>query len=557
MEKRSRSAFALVFAALLGLAAAPARAQTFRGTILGIVTDATGAAVPGATVTVRNVDTGLLRKTETQADGGYRVPELPIGTYDVTVEKADFQTAVTSGVRVDVAAERHVDTALKTGQIKEQITVSGEALPLIEITNATLGGTLTQESVKDLPINGRDYTKLIYLNPGVAGSPDQISDSPGSFGEFSMNGARGRSNNYLLDGTDMNDAYRNDPAINEAGVFGTPATILPLDAVAEVNVISNFQPEYGRSAGAIVNIVTRSGSNALHGTAGEYFRNSALDARNYFNPVKNADGSANPKAPFHNNQYGASLGGPIIKDKTFFYVDYEGQQEPVGVVTVANVPTGSAPDGSLQPSDAPNNAVIAALLARKPWPAPNVTKGALYAHGIASVVSPSYNKLTSFIAKIDQNFNATNSLTGRYFFGDSVQSFPLALTATGGQLPGFNTFTPPRVQLVSLSYAHTFGLNKVNELRYGWNRFAEGFFPADQSFHPSSIGLCVASINPGTCTGTLADNGLPIILVGGVAQLGATSSVPRHRFDSNNQVLDNFSWKLNKHSLKFGEIGRA
>jgi hypothetical protein len=403
-----------------------------------------------------------------------------------------------------------------------------------------------------MPVNGRDYTKLIFLNPGVAGSPDQITDSPGSFGEFSMNGARGRSNNYLLDGTDMNDGYRNDPAINEAGVFGTPATILPLDAVAEVNVLSNFQPEYGRSAGAIVNIVTKSGSNALHGTAGEYFRNSALDARNYFNPVKNADGSANPKAPFHNNQYGASVGGPIIKDKTFFYIDYEGQQEPVGVVTIANVPTGSAADGSLQPSDAPNNSVIAALLARHPWPAPNVTKGALYATGIASVVSPSYNKLTSFIAKIDQNFNATNSLTGRYFFGDSVQSFPLALTATGGQLPGFNTFTPTRVQLVSLSYVHTFGANMVNELRYGWNRFAEGFFPADQNFHPSSIGLCVASINPGSCSGTLADNGLPIILVGGVAQLGATSSVPRHRFDSNNQVLDNFSWKLNKHSLKFG-----
>src|SRR5712672_1268838 len=289
---------ALTFIALIVLASAPSWGQAFRGTILGVVSDATGAAVPGATVTVRNVDTGLLRTTETQADGSYRVPELPIGTYDVTVEKSGFQTSITSSVRVDVAAERHVDSALKPGEVKEQITVSGEALPLIEITNATLGGTLTQETVKDLPINGRDYTKLIYLNPGVAGSPDQISDSPGSFGEFSMNGARGRSNNYLLDGTDMNDGYRNDPAINEAGVFVTPSTILPSDAVAEVNVLSNFQPEYGRSAGAVVNIVTKSGTNAIHGSAAEYFRNSALDARNYFNPVKNADGSSNPKAPF-------------------------------------------------------------------------------------------------------------------------------------------------------------------------------------------------------------------------------------------------------------------
>jgi len=400
-----------------------------------------------------------------------------------------------------------------------------------------LGGVLTSQTVENIPVNGRDYTKLIYLNPGVSGSPDQITDSPGSFGEFSMNGARGRSNNYLLDGTDMNDGYRNDPAINEAGVFGTPATILPIDAVAEVRVISNFEPEYGRNAGAVVNIVTKSGTNTFHGTAAEYFRNSALDARNYFNPVRNADGTANPKAPFHNNQYGGSLGGPIIKDKTFFFLDYEGQQEPVGVVTLASVPTGSASDGSLSPSDA-TNPVIAKLLARHPWPAPNL------GGGIASVVSPSFNRLSSLIAKIDHSFNASNLLTGRYFFGDSTQSFPLALTATGGQLPGFNTFTPTRVQLVSLSYVHTIGSDKVNELRFGWNRFAEGFFPADQSFHPSSIGL-----NTGTGP---ADAGMPIILVSGVAQLGATSSVPRHRVDSNSQVIDNFSWKINKHDLKFG-----
>ena len=272
MENRCRLSLVVIVIALIVLIAAQGNAQTFRGTILGTVTDATGAAVPGAAVTVRNVDTGLLRKTETQADGSYRVPELPIGTYDVTVEKADFQSSVTSSVKVDVAAERRVDSSLKPGEVREQITVSGEALPQIETTSDTLGGTLTQESVRDLPINGRDYTKLIYLNPGVAGSPDQITDSPGSFGEFSMNGARGRSNNYLLDGSDMNDGYRNDPAINQGGVFATPSAILPIDAVAEMRVLSNFEAEYGRNGGAVVNIVTRSGSNQLHGSAFEYFR---------------------------------------------------------------------------------------------------------------------------------------------------------------------------------------------------------------------------------------------------------------------------------------------
>ena len=267
---------------ILFLAPTTGRAQTFRGTILGTVSDTTGAVVPGASITIRNVDTGLLRTTESQADGSYRVPELPIGTYDVTVEKPDFQTSVTNVVKVDVAAERRIDSALKPGAVKEQITVSGEELPEIETTSDTLGGTLTQESVKDLPINGRDYTKLIYLNPGVAGSPDQITDSPGSFGEFSMNGARGRSNNYLLDGTDMNDGYRNDPAINQGGVFATPSAILPIDAVSDMAVLSNFEPEYGRNGGAVVNIVTRSGTNQLHGSFFEYFRNDALDARNFF-----------------------------------------------------------------------------------------------------------------------------------------------------------------------------------------------------------------------------------------------------------------------------------
>jgi hypothetical protein len=566
---------ALGFIVLMLLAATSGRAQTFRGTILGTVTDASGATVPGATVTIRNLDTGLLRTTESQADGSYSVPELPIGNYSVSIEKNGFQASVTTGVKVNVAAERRVDTALKPGELKEQITVSGEELPQIETTSNTLGGTLTQDAVRDLPINGRDYTKLIYLNPGVAGSPDQITDSPGSFGEFSMNGARGRSNNYLLDGTDMNDGYRNDPAINQGGVFATPSAVLPIDAVSEMRVLSNFEPEYGRNGGAVVNIVTKSGSNQFHGTAFEYFRNNALDARNFF------DVAPAPKAPFHNNQFGGSLGGPIVKDKTFFFLDYEGQRERVGVVTLACVPEPARIAVDVAANGAPPP-VIAALLARNLWPTPlhpismaqasDLTNGPLYDIGCpngpnASVISPSFNNLTSMIAKIDHTFNQNNIVTGRYFFGDSTQAFPLALSATGGQLPGFDTVTPTRVQLVSLSFVHVFSSTKLNELRYGWNRFAEGFFPEDQSFHPSSIGLCVASNAPGgsapgaTCSGSgPADSGLPIILVSVTpsgassffAQPGANSTVPRHRVDTNSQLIDGFSWKINKHDLKFG-----
>ena len=547
---------ALVCAAMVAMAlgARTATAQTFRGSILGTVTDATGASVVGAKVTIRNIDTGVERTTETNGEGQYIAPELPIGTYKVTVEQTGFQAAVTTGITVDVAAVRRVDAVLKPGQVKQQIVVSGEELPQVETSSDTLGGVLTQNSVKDLPVNGRDYTKLIFLTPGAAGSPDQISDSPGSYGEFSMNGARGRSNNYLLDGTDMNDGYRNDPAINQAGVFGTPSAILPIDAISEFNVLSNFEPEYGRNGGAVVNIVTKSGTNALHGDAFEYFRNNALDARNYFNFV------GQPQAPFRNNQFGGSLGGPIIKDKAFFYADYEGQREGVGVVSLACVPEPNriAADGGS------SNSVITSLLARNPWPAPNIgtrpqpgdADFADFDTGCprgpnASVTAPSFNNLTSAIAKVDYNFNQSNIVSGRYFVGDSVQAFPLALTG-GGILPGFNTFTPTRVQLVSISYVRIISPTKVNEARLGWNRFAEGFLPQDSSFHPSSIQLCAAP-STGACAGSgPSDSGLPVIDVGEFAQIGASHSTPRHRFDSNWQAIDNFSWKLGKHNVKMG-----
>src|SRR5271155_3776408 len=367
------------------LAAAPGWAQTFRGTIQGTVTDSSGAALVGATVTIHNVDTGIDRITQTNTDGSYLVPELQIGTYTVAVSMSGFQKAVTAGVVVDVATEKLIDAVLKPGQVNQQIVVAGEDLPQVDSTNDTLGGTLTQDTVKDLPVNGRDYTKLIYLTPGVAGSPDQISDSPGSYGTFSMNGARGRSNNFLLDGTDMNDGYRNDPAINEAGVFGTPATILPIDAVSELKVLSNYQAEYGRNAGAVINIVTKSGQNQLHGDFFDYFRNDGLDARNFFNPA------GTTQAPFHNNQFGGSLGGPIVPDKTFFFGDYEGQRERVGVVSLACVPDPAVIAGL----GGASNSVIAALLARNPWPAPNVPGATSNDTGCgtpkASVGGPSYN----------------------------------------------------------------------------------------------------------------------------------------------------------------------
>jgi hypothetical protein len=502
-------------------------AQTFRGTLLGTVSDSNGAVVPDADVVVTNMDTGIVRTVRTNGAGDFSVPELPVGRYSLKVNHPGFNSFLTEGINISVGGQSTVSVVLKAGDLNQSVTVTAAPLQ-VETTSDTLGATLTNNDIKNLPVNGRDYTKLIYLTPGVTGSPDQISDSPGSFGPFSVNGARGRSNNFLLDGTDMNDGFRNDPAVNEPGVFGAPATILPIDAVSELSVLSNFEPEYGRSAGGIINIVTKSGTNAFHGTAAEYFRNNAFDARNYFNPVGQA------QAPFHNNQFGASIGGPIFRDKTFFFFDYEGQRESVGTVSQACVPDPAVLATATNP-------VIVALLKRNPWPAPNIA-GATGCPN-ADVIAPSSNYITSLIAKVDHNFNSKNLLTGRYFYGDSTQSFPLALSG-GGVLPGFNTFTPTRVQLVSLSYVSVLSPTRVNELRMGWNRFAEGFYPQDRSFQPSSIGLDTGA--------GFADQGLPFITVTGYASLGASKSDPRHRFDINWQALDNYSWTAGKHSIKFG-----
>ena len=537
--------FVTILLLSLALTAALASAQTFRGTILGTVTDTTGAVVSGATVRVKNLGTGLERSTQTSAEGNYTIPELPIGNYTVTVTQTGFQTAVTSSVAVDVATDRRVEIALKPGQITDTVEVTGEALAQVDTTSDVLGGTLTSETIANIPVDGRDYTKLIYLNPGVAGSPDQISDSPGSFGTFSMNGSRGRSNNFLLDGTDMNDGFRNDPAINEAGVFGDPATILPIDAIAELRVLSNFETEYGRNSGAVVNIVTKSGTNQFHGTALEYYRSGALGARNFFNI------DSQPKNPFTNNQFGGSLGGPIVKDKAFFFVNYEGQRESgaqAGLSCVPDQASITAAQAQAAANGIPLSQTMLNLLARNPWPSPNISGVASDGTGCPNgpnlaTSTRFFNNVNSVIAKADYNPNTNNSLTGRYYYGSSNQSFPFAQLA-GGLLPGFNTVTPTTVQLVSLSWVKIVNSSQVNEARLGWNRFVEGFFPEDQSFNPASIGLDTGV--------TPYNGGLPKISVGGFSPIGATASVPRNRVDSNWHFVDNYSWQFGRHSLKFG-----
>lgn len=556
---------ALACAVLLALLLTPAvTAQTFRGTILGTVSDQSGAVVPGAKVKVRNADTGLLRETQTAEDGSFSVPELPIGTYSVSVEKAGFQTAVTTGVRVEIAAEKRVDATLKPGDVATRVEVSGEDLAVIETTSNVLGGSFESKMMLDLPINGRDYTKLLIMVPGAAGEPNGGGDSPGSYGLFSVNGNRGRSNNFLLDGTDMNDGFRNLPAINQGGVFGTPGTVLPMESIAEVKILSNSEPEFGRNSGSVVNIVTKSGTNTIHGSALWFFRDDSLNARNFFNE------KPNPKDQFRNHQYGFSAGGPLEHDKTFWYFAYEGQREDVGVTSINTVPTlgnyavavGSLVGGNsaactttiiacinAQPSGLPGqlNPVIKNLFnfcntkgkcsgGKDVWPTTTVSS------------APAFNRADSFILKLDYNWDDRNQLTGRYFFGRSDQSFPLGVGG-GNNLPGTNTFSPINAQFVAISYVHVFSKTVVNETRFGWNRYHQDFFAADRDV----FGNPKTSLGLNTEVTSARDFGLPTIRVSGLAFLGAAPfSGPKGRTGNNVQAVDGVSWKRGSHDFKFG-----
>jgi len=572
MTKRT----AELLAVLLLVGALAASAQTFRGSVSGTVTDATGAVVPGARVAVKNVDTGLIRETQTDETGYYVVTELPIGNYSVTVEREGFQRAVVSSIRVDVAAERRVDVALSPGALTQTTEVVG-TVPLVDTTTNVLGGTIVSKQATELPISGRDFTKLLVLVPGATGSPDGITDFPGSFGLFSSNGSRGRSNNFLLDGTDMNDGYRNLPSINQGGVFGTPGTVLPIEAIAEVRVLSNFEPEYGRNSGSVVNIVTKSGTNDIHGSLFEYFRHDSLNARNFFSIV-------GPKDKFNNNQFGASVGGPLVKNRTFWYFTYEGQREKVGITSVNAVPTLQDFQDAITALQATNpladptacNSNILDCLNNQPagvinqvvlnlfnfcdtnggcsggpavWPAANIP-GAGGAGALNSVASAgASNDADSLIVKIDHSFTDANQISGRYFFGDSEQSFPLGLVG-GSNLPGTNTFSPIRAQLVSISDVHVFaGGARVNEARFGWNLYQQDFLADDRVVfgNPNDS----IALNNGVTNDR--DFGLPELIVGDFAQLGSGGYAnPRGRDDTNWQFIDNVSWKAGRHDVKFG-----
>ena len=527
------------------LLVAAATGQTFRGSIRGKVLDPTGTLIAGAKITAKNSATGLVRETVTGPEGGYVLAELPVGTYTVMASAAGL-TPTAQNVIVNVGLDTTADFDLSMiERHKEQLTVEASA-PIVDAERDVLGEVVERRLVAELPLNGRDFGKLVALVPGTTVEPSGVAAIQSGFGQFAINGNRDRSNNYALDGTDNNDPFFNNSAFNQVGIGGAPASLLPIDAIQEFNLQSHFSAEYGRNSGSIVNIISRSGTNQLHGSAFEFLRNDAMDARNFFNrDIDPFTGESHRKSPFRNNNFGASIGGPIVNDKTFFFGAYEGQRERVTSDFTLLVPTQQqildaqqlVSDNGVEP-----NPALTSVLGFYPASTSGIVPGQVN----------DKNDVDSFLVKLDHQVNSTQSLTARYAFARSEQVFPLGGLGFGGgsRLAPFEQVSPTRVQLVSASWLSTIGPTKINEVRFGYSRYRTSFASRDASFDPNSLGIDFG-------TGKLS---LPEFDFGGVFEnLGASAfSIPRGRTSQSYQILDNFTWVRGRHTLKFGgEFRRA
>src|SRR5277367_6095886 len=292
-------------------------AQTTTGRIQGTVTDQTGAGVPAATVAITDVQRGNARTVTTDTSGEYAAPDLQPGVYKVRAEAKGFKTVERVNIVVEVAQDLRVDISLPTGQVSETVVVTDE-VPLVNSTTSTLGGTLSNAEINDLPLNGRNYENLLQLRPGVMRYPG------GGFSTTSTNGLRAEDNAYFVEGLFNSEPFSGQAIINGAGIAGDSATILPIDSIQEFNVEELAPAEFGWKPGAVVNVGLKSGTNHIHGTAFAFGRDGVMDARNFFNV------EPNPKLPRTLEQYGGSVGGPIIKDKVFFFGSYEEQTYDVG-----------------------------------------------------------------------------------------------------------------------------------------------------------------------------------------------------------------------------------
>src|SRR4051812_40928366 len=367
------------------LVAASLGAQTFRGSITGVVTDSSGAAIAGAAVRLESPATGLSRAGSSNAQGQYQFPDLAVGQYTITVAHPGFEARKIDRVDVAVSRTTNLDVQLGVAQQQQVIEVAASAATL-ETTSTALVGVVNTKTVADLPMNGRDFRQMIKLAPGV---------SPAS---TSVNGMRTSGNNYQIDGADNNDAFQNAAAVNQGGVAGIAGTLLPIEAIDQFSVQSNASAETGRNGGSSVNVVIKSGTNNLHGSAYYFNRNEALASRSPFQTA------ASPKQVIRNNQFGFSAGGPIIRNRTFFFVNGESQLSIANNSLLDTIPSDAyvaSAKSVLAQYNIPVNPVSTNLLTI--WPAYTRT-GPATTNNYLSAGRNDYNSYNG-IVKLDHNFS--------------------------------------------------------------------------------------------------------------------------------------------------------
>ena len=493
----------------------------------------------GANVKLQNVATGLERTVVSNDNGEFAFPDLALSTYQVTIGKTGFQTTVLTGITTSLSQVNTLSPVLKVGSVTSQIEVMA-ATPLIQTETNSVGGQLSEVQVSALPIGNSDYTRLALTLPGVT------QNSNFAFAQYTINGSRSRSNAFFVDGASNTDPSTYLPSLNEGGNSATAATRLPLDAIQEVSVVAGGGADTGQNAGSVMNVVIKSGTNQIHGSAYELHRDAALDAANYFEDL-----AGRPKAPFVWNEFGATIGGPVViphlydgRNRTFFFGGYDGSRLRLGTTLRGLAPT----PAQIQQAEA--------LLATKGI-APNqlgLNVLGLYTNlglsGPFVVSNRGRQSPNSMVAKMDHQISAHDSLSGRFLYANGEDEFPGGGPGPGGgsQLGPWFGVTPTHVANFALSEVHIFSPRMINTLRLGYNRFSQFQKGRDANVDPASIGM-----NTGVGPESF---GIPEFDIGGSAadrfanlglQYGAGGRVA-----TTFQVADDISWNHGSHSFNFG-----
>ena len=518
LSSRSYGIRLWIFKGGIGLALVAASvvlAQLPTATILGVVRDSSGAVVPGVNITARNVETGQTRAGVSGENGSYRFAALPVGAYEVRSEHPGFQSEIRSGLTLAVGDEAVVNFTLQLGAVEQTVSVTAEA-PLVNTTSGTVGTLVSEQKVADLPLNGRNYMALTLMQPGINLHTNKNSTGLASVGSwYSSNGASLRSNNFLLDGAIITNANAGTSASQDGNTLG-------VEGIREFRVITNaFSAEYGITSGSQVMVVTKGGTNQLHGSLFEYLRNSALDARNFFDYPSEASQRRLPA--FTRNQFGGSAGGPIKKDSTFVFGVFETLHERLGLTVIDDViPTSAKVDGGAGgvAQIAPAIKPILAL-----FPDPNLPNNQ-FTYPAKQPLTDNYGQL-----RVDQTFSTNDTMFARYTVSDTQQTDPL-------DYPQFHNERSSRNQFATLSETHVFSPALLNTARFSFSRT----YPHIDS--PSGI------IGPEYSFVTGRELG--VVQVAGLTTLGPSSTTPSTQKQNIFTYSDDVFFSGDKHSLKFG-----